>query len=96
VRADRRTPAQEVRPGPHQLGIPARWIQRFGGGEPNSVHIYDYPGRNFAADITCETGSPAEWYAFTAGKADGRGIYSTFHHADNRGRIPWPDATWSG
>jgi hypothetical protein len=69
------------------------------GGEPNSVHIYDYPGRNFAAvavDITCETGSPAEWYAFTAGKADGRGIYSTFHHADNRGRIPWPDATWSG
>jgi len=69
------------------------------GGEPNSVHIYDYPDRNFSAvavDITCETGSPEEWYAFTAGKADGRGIYATFHHADNRGRIPWADATWSG
>jgi hypothetical protein len=69
------------------------------GGEPNSVHIYDYPGRNFAAvavDITCETGSPEEWYAFTAGKANGRGIYATFHHADNRSRIGWSDATWSG
>jgi hypothetical protein len=71
------------------------------GGEPNSVHIYDYPDRNFAAvavDVTCEKGSPDEWYAFTAGKADGRGIYSTFHHADNRGRFnpPWSAATWSG
>lgn len=69
------------------------------GGEQNSVHIYDYPGRNFATvavDITCETGSPEEWYAFTTGKADGRGIYATFHHADTRGRIGWPDATWSG
>lgn len=69
------------------------------GGEPNSVHIYDFPGRSFAAvavDITCETGSPEEWYAFTAGKADGRGIYATFHHADTRGQIGWADATWSG
>jgi len=69
------------------------------GGEPNSVHIYDYPGRNFSAvavDVTCETGTPADWYAFTAGKADGRGIYATFHHADNRSRIPWSAATWSG
>jgi len=69
------------------------------GGEANSVHIYDYAGRNFAAvavDITCETGSPEDWYAFTAGKADGRGIYATFHHADNRGRIGWSAATWSG
>jgi predicted nucleic acid-binding Zn-ribbon protein len=69
------------------------------GGEPNSVHIYDFPGRNFATvavDITCETGSPEDWYAFTAGKADGRGIYATFHHADTRGRIGWSAATWSG
>jgi len=69
------------------------------GGEPNSVHIYDYPGRNcgaVAVDITCATGSPDEWYAFTAGKADGRGIYATFHHADTRSRIDWPVATWSG
>jgi len=71
------------------------------GGETNSVHIYDLPGRNFAAvavDVTCETGSPAEWYAFTAGKADGRGSYATFHHADNRGKFvpPWSAATWSG
>jgi chromosome segregation ATPase len=69
------------------------------GGEPNSVHIYDYPGRNFravAVDITCERGTPAEWYEFVAGKADGRGIYPTFVHADTRGQIGWGDATWSG
>jgi len=68
------------------------------GGELNSVHIYDYPGRNFqavAVDITCETGSPEEWYAFTTGKADGRGLYATFHHADTRGRIGWSTAIWS-
>lgn len=69
------------------------------GGEPNSIHIYDFAGRNFravAADFTCERGSPAEWYAFVEGKADGRGIYPTFIHADTRGRIGWADATWSG
>jgi predicted nucleic acid-binding Zn-ribbon protein len=68
-------------------------------GASNSVHIYDFPDRNFATvavDITCETGSPAEWYAFTEGKANGRGLYATFHHADTRGRIGWSDATWSG
>jgi hypothetical protein len=68
-------------------------------GEPNSIHIYDYPGRNFravAADVTCDSGSPTEWYAFTAGKADGRGVYATFIHADTRGLIGWGDATWSG
>jgi chromosome segregation ATPase len=69
------------------------------GGEPNSVHIYDFAGRNFravAVDVTCEKGSPEDWYDFTADKADGRGLYATFHHADNRGRIGWSDATWSG
>jgi hypothetical protein len=69
------------------------------GGEPNSVHIYDFADRNFravAVDFTCERGSPAEWYAFAAGKADGRGIYATFIHADTRSRIGWADATWSG
>jgi hypothetical protein len=69
------------------------------GGEPNSVHIYDFPGRNFravAVDFRCEDGSPSEWYEFVAGKADGRGIYSSFVHADTRGQIGWRDATWSG
>jgi Peptidase M15 len=69
------------------------------GGEPNSVHIYDYPGRSYraaAVDITCERGSPSEWFAFTAGRADGRGKYATFHHADNRNRIGWADAVWYG
>jgi hypothetical protein len=68
-------------------------------GEPNSIHIYDYPGRNFrsvAVDVTCDSGSPADWYAFVAGKADGRGVYGTFIHADTRGQIGWQDATWSG
>lgn len=69
------------------------------GGEDGSVHIYNFPGRNFravAVDFKCERGKPSEWYAFTAGKADGRGLYNTFHHADNRNRIGWPDATWRG
>jgi hypothetical protein len=69
------------------------------GGEPNSVHIYDFPDRSPAAvavDITCVKGSPEEWYGFTGGKANGRGLYATFHHADTRGRIGWSDATWSG
>jgi hypothetical protein len=69
------------------------------GGELNSVHIYDYPGRDcraVAVDVTCEKGSASDWYAFTAGKADGRGLYGTFHHADTRSRIGWPDSTWSG
>lgn len=67
------------------------------GGEDNSVHIYDFPGRDFkavAVDFSCERGTPADWFAFTAGKADGRGRYNTFHHADTRNRIGWPDASW--
>lgn len=67
------------------------------GGEDESMHIYDFPGRDFktvAVDVTCERGTPGEWYEFTAGKADGRGRYSTFHHADTRNRIGMPDAVW--
>lgn len=69
------------------------------GGESASIHIYDYGGRDYktvAVDVTCERGTPREWYDFTAGKADGRGLYGTFHHADTRSRIGWPPATWSG
>jgi hypothetical protein len=66
------------------------------GGESNSVHIYDLHPKAVAVDVHCESGSARDWYDFTAGEADGRGLYSTFHHADNRNRIGWPDATWSG
>lgn len=69
------------------------------GGAPASVHIVDYPGRDckaVAVDFRCATGTPTDWFNFTAGKADGRGRYSTFHHADTRNRIGWPDASWSG
>lgn len=69
------------------------------GGEDASVHIYDYPGRDYravAVDFKCARGTPRDWYGTTAGKADGRGLYSTFTHADNRNRIGWPDAVWSG
>jgi predicted nucleic acid-binding Zn-ribbon protein len=75
------------------------------GGEPNSVHIYNYPGRSLAppddegavaADWTAVSGNATDWYNFAAGKADGRGRYSSFTHSDNRNRISWPDATWSG
>jgi chaperonin cofactor prefoldin len=66
------------------------------GGEPNSVHIYDLHPSAVAGDLTCEKGSPRDWFYFTEGRADGRGLYATFHHADNRNRIGWSDATWTG
>ena len=70
------------------------------GGESNSVHIYDFPGRDgsaVAADITCASGTPAEWAAFleTLGVA-GLGRYSSFVHLDNRDRMGWPRARWWG
>ena len=72
------------------------------GAATSSVHLYaDHPNASgdaqaVAADIVCETGTPSEWNAFTSGKADGRGSYSSFHHCDNRSRIGWPGSTWSG
>jgi uncharacterized protein YcbK (DUF882 family) len=69
------------------------------GGATNSVHIWNYPGRNgkaIAVDFTCATGSARDWFNFTAGKADGRGSYSSFHHADTRNNIGWPNAIWYG
>lgn len=69
------------------------------GGASASVHIYDYPGRNgraVAVDFTCASGGPRDWFNFTAGKADGRGLYSTFHHADTRNNIGWGDSVWYG
>jgi len=79
---------------------PADYNERIGGAE-NSVHIYDYPGRMghaVAVDWAAEKGGPRDWFDFTQGRADGRGFYPTsgFHHADNRNRIGWPDAAWSG
>jgi uncharacterized protein YcbK (DUF882 family) len=72
------------------------------GGEPNSVHIYDQPGRTgqaVAADITCASGSPAEWGAFLDKLgAGGVGIYpgSGFVHVDNRQRMGWGRGRWWG
>lgn len=67
------------------------------GGATNSIHIYDLHPNAVAVDFTCASGSATDWFNFTAGKADGRGHYpGRFHHADNRNRIGWPDAAWSG
>ncbi len=66
------------------------------GGETNSVHKYHVHIKAVAADCICAKGSPSQWHAFTAGKADGRGVYSSFVHNDNRNRIGWSDAVWSG
>jgi hypothetical protein len=66
------------------------------GGATNSVHIYSAHPAAVAADHTCASGSATDWFNNTAGKADGRGRYGSFHHADNRNRMGWPDATWSG
>lgn len=70
------------------------------GGEPNSVHIYDFPGRDgsaVAADITCASGTPQQWAAFldSLGVA-GLGTYSSFVHLDNRDRMGWGRARWTG
>jgi hypothetical protein len=67
------------------------------GGASNSCHVYTFHGgKGVAADHTCASGGAADWFNNTAGKADGRGRYSTFHHADVRNELGWPDATWSG
>ena len=66
------------------------------GGADNSIHIYDAHPNAVAADKTCARGGPRDWIAATAGRADGRGLYSTFTHDDNRNRIGWPDAFWTG
>jgi hypothetical protein len=57
------------------------------GGAPNSYHIYTLRDGNApAADITCATGTPAQWAAAAAiAGADGIGTYSTFVHVDQRG-----------
>lgn len=68
------------------------------GGATQSVHIYDYPGRDgsaVAADVVCATGTPQQWGDFLASiGADGIGIYnqSGFVHVDNRGNMGWPDS----
>jgi hypothetical protein len=72
------------------------------GGATQSVHIYDYPGRDgsaVAADIVCRTGTPQQWadYAAKLGAA-GTGSYprSGFAHIDNRDRMGWPTSRWTG
>ena len=66
------------------------------GGATNSIHIYDQHPNAVAADHICSSGNARNWFDNTAGKADGRGLYASFHHSDNRNRIGWPDAIWSG
>ena len=66
------------------------------GGASNSIHIYTEHPNAAAADHAASSGSAREWFDNTAGRAAGRGLYATFHHADNRGRIGWADSVWSG
>lgn len=66
------------------------------GGAMNSIHCYNLHPNATAADKVCDRGGPRDWFNTTAGKADGRGLYPTFTHDDNRNRIGWPDAVWSG
>lgn len=72
------------------------------GGETNSVHIYDAPGRTgkaVAADIVCSSGTPSQWGAFLDQLgAGGVGIYSGsgFVHVDNRQRMGWGRGRWNG
>ena len=72
------------------------------GGVSNSVHIYDFPGRDgsaVAADVVCASGSPAEWAAFLDSLgAAGVGTYPRhgFVHVDCRDRMGWPTSRWTG
>ena len=66
------------------------------GGASNSIHIYDRHPDAVAADHTCSGASPSTVANYEEDKADGLGRYATFTHADNRNRIGWPDARWSG
>jgi uncharacterized protein YcbK (DUF882 family) len=62
------------------------------GGASHSFHVYTmHDGNDQAADITCASGTPAQWHAFLAGvrkrKRGGRGglgLYRTFVHVDIR------------
>lgn len=61
-------------------------------GASQSFHIYDFPGRNFnsvAADVTCATGTPAEWEAYMDSYNPGGlcaypPVRGNFLHIDNR------------
>lgn len=67
------------------------------GGASISVHIYDEKPNAVAADHTTSQAGPSTVASFHEGKgAGGVGRYATFTHVDNRQRIGWPTARWSG
>lgn len=80
------------RPAPYNRAI---------GGASESMHIYDFPGRDFevvAADVVCERGTPQEWADFLEQfKPGGLCPYpsSGFCHVDNRQRAGLLPARWS-
>ena len=55
------------------------------GGAPGSFHLYgSHPGAA-AADVSCERGTPAEWYRLLDRLgAGGLGLYAGHVHVDNR------------
>lgn len=61
------------------------------GGAPRSQHVYGMHGWGVAADVTCQLGTPRDWYAFLDQlHAGGLGLYPSWVHVDNRtGRARW-------
>ncbi len=67
------------------------------GGASVSVHIYDEKPGAVAGDHTCADASPHSVYEYeNTLNPGGLGSYSSFTHVDNRQRIGWATARWSG
>jgi zinc D-Ala-D-Ala carboxypeptidase len=62
----------------------AAW-NRAVGGAPLSQHVYGEHGYGVAADVSCERGTPREWFEFLDRLgAPALGLYDTHVHVDNR------------
>lgn len=61
------------------------------GGAADSYHIYLQHRKGAAADVTCASGHPGEWYALlNRAGAPGLGRYLDHVHVDNRaGHARW-------
>ena len=68
------------------------------GGATNSVHIYSSHPEAVAVDHVSSTHAASEIQQFHDANThpDGMGFYAGFTHVDNRNRIGWGDARWTG
>ena len=68
------------------------------GGASNSVHIYSAHANAAAVDHVSSSHAASTLQQFHDANThpDGMGFYAGFTHVDNRNRIGWADARWTG